>query len=127
MRRRDGSDGVERWDTAVDGALGGADNATDNVNYGDGHKVVAVGSGHTGNSTFIGGEILGTEPDVSGTDHFGFVAVQIGCIEVDGASVAIDQDGATQPVDVGTTGERWISTSSASRKWLGRLRPARRI
>lgn len=91
----------------ADDAVGGSGANADNVNYGNGHDVVAVGSANTGkvNSIVIGGEILGTEPNISTTDHFGFVAVQIGFMKVDGVSVPIDQGGATQLIDVGTTGD----------------------
>ena len=74
----------------TDDAVGGNNTATDNANFGDSHDVKIAG----GNATIlaritsitIGGQVRGT---ADGTDHFGFVAEQIGSFTIGGTVIPL--------------------------------------
>jgi len=71
----------------ADDAAGGTGINADNVNFGDIHDVeFGLGSITRIASIVIGGQVQGT---VSGNDHFGFVAGEIGSLRIAGALIRL--------------------------------------
>ena len=88
----------------TDNALGGVGTAFDNFNFGDIHdsnynSTTAVSKIA---SITIGGAIRGT---TGGTDHYGFVAGQIGSLKIDGTTIPLSPGAATDNRLIGLTGD----------------------
>jgi hypothetical protein len=94
--------GVQNLGT--DDAVGGSGTAADNVNFGDAHDAVIPGGSAAIvakiGSIIIGGQVTGT---VGGTDHFGFVAEQIGSFKVGGTFIPLNPSPSSR--DIGPTGD----------------------
>jgi hypothetical protein len=91
----------------ADNAVGGSGANADNVNYGDSHDS-SIGAGNPDiiakiASIFIGGQVLGTPNSSSTTDHYGFVAQQLGAIKVGGTTVALAAGASNDNHIVGET------------------------
>jgi hypothetical protein len=90
----------------ADNAVGGAGVNADNVNFGDAHDSLT----NAGNpailakiaSITIGGQILGT---TGGTDHFGFVAEQIGSFKVGVVAIPLTPGAHNENRTLGVTGD----------------------
>ena len=77
----------------ADNVTGGTGANADNVNFGDSHDF-SSGSGSAGiiakiASITIAGQVFGTPNSTSSTDHFGFVAEQIGAVKIGGNAIAL--------------------------------------
>lgn len=86
----------------ADDAAGGNGANADNVNFGDAHDV-SIGVGNAGitakiASITIAGQVFGTPGTVNSTDHFGFVAEQIGPVKISGSLII-------RPADLQVVGE----------------------
>jgi hypothetical protein len=77
----------------ADDAFGGTGANADNVNFGDSHDF-SIGAGSAGiiakiASITIVGQVFGTPNSFSTTDHFGFVAQQIGALKIGGSAIVL--------------------------------------
>jgi len=88
----------------TDDALGGTGTAFDNFNFGDTHdrnyRATTLVSKIA--SISIGGTIRGT---TGGTDHYGFVATQIGSLKIDGTLIPLTPTVGTDNRLIGLTGD----------------------
>jgi hypothetical protein len=91
----------------ADNAAGGSGANADNVNYGDGRdSFIGVGNPDilaTIGSVTIKGQVFGTPDSTSATDHFGFVAQQIGAIKVGGTTLGLAAGASNDNHVVGET------------------------
>ncbi len=94
----------------ADNAVGGVGANADTINFGDSHDL-SIGAGTVGiiakiASITIGGQVFGTPGSVSVTDHFGFLAAQIGVVKIAGTAIAH----TANPQSVGGTTDVRIHT-----------------
>ena len=81
-------------DWVASNLVAGAKNAASgNTNFGNGSDA-SIGAGSAGivakiASITIAGQVFGTPKSVSTTDHFGFVAQQIGAVKIGGNSIVL--------------------------------------
>lgn len=81
-------------DWAASNLVAGAQNvASGNTNFGDVNDA-SIGAGSAGiiakiARITIAGQVFGTPASVSATDHFGFVAEQIGALKIGGSAIAL--------------------------------------
>ena len=95
------SPGRKTWAQITPSGAWGAN--ADTVNFGDSHDS-SIGMGTPGiiakiASITIAGQVFGTPGSVSATDHFGFVAAQVGAVKIGGNAIAL----TANPQPVGPT------------------------
>ena len=82
------------------------------ANFGNGDELIPGGNGITSKiaSIVIGGQVLGTPSTISGTDHFGFVAEEIGAFSIGGTVFKLTPGALTDlaGLPVGATGDMLV-------------------
>ncbi len=91
----------------ADDIVGGLGVNADNVNFGDSHDL-SIGPGIAAivakiASITIGGQVFGTPKSTSSTDHFGFVAQQIGALKIGGIAIVLTAGQSNNSLRVGET------------------------
>lgn len=84
-------------------AAGGSGTAADNVNFGDDHDFRINAGGNPAivakiASITIGGEVRGSPSSVNSSDHFGFVAEQIGSFKIGGTVIPLTAGAGTRGI-----------------------------
>ncbi len=104
--------------TASNIVAGAMNTASNNANFGDANDASIRARGATDisaadtSSTLssiasikIGGTVAGTPDGDNSTDHFGFVAQQIGALSVNGVGIALTPGPSNDNIPLGTTGD----------------------
>jgi hypothetical protein len=81
--------------------------ASGNTNFGDANDA-SIGGGNPSiiasiSSITIGGQVFGTPNSTSTTDHFGFVAQQVGAVKLGGNSIPLTASAHNDTLSIGET------------------------